>query len=136
MDDLILYLQVLIRQPSVSAINQGLEECALLLAKMMNIAGIRTELLYLSKPKSLKVHAIDNNEKHLTIPPLVFGEVKSKSNPLGKTILFYNHYDVQPIDPIEKWDDDPFSGRVDGNVIFGRGSSDDKGRVYNTVKSC
>ncbi len=56
MDDLISDLQVLIRQPSVSAINQGLEECALLLAKMMKTAGIRTELLYLSKPKSLKAH--------------------------------------------------------------------------------
>jgi acetylornithine deacetylase/succinyl-diaminopimelate desuccinylase-like protein len=135
MDDLISDLQVLIRQPSVSAINQGLEECALLLAKMMNTAGIRTELLYLSKPKSLKAHDIDNNEKHLTIPPLVFGEVKSKSNPLGKTILFYNHYDVQPIDPIEKWDEDPFSGKVDGNVIFGRGSSDDKGELITRLKA-
>lgn len=136
MDDLISDLQVLIRQPSVSAINQGLEECALLLAKMMNTAGIRTELLYLSKPKNLKTKNDDNDdEKYLTIPPLVFGEVKSKSNPLGKTILFYNHYDVQPIDPIEKWDKDPFSGNVDGNVIFGRGSSDDKGELITRLKA-
>jgi acetylornithine deacetylase/succinyl-diaminopimelate desuccinylase-like protein len=136
MDDLISDLQVLIRQPSVSAINQGLEECALLLAKMMNTAGIRTELLYLSKPKNLKTKDDDyDDEKHLTIPPLVFGEVKSKSNPLGKTILFYNHYDVQPIDPIEKWDEDPFSGKVDGNVIFGRGSSDDKGELITRLKA-
>jgi acetylornithine deacetylase/succinyl-diaminopimelate desuccinylase-like protein len=134
MDDLISDLQVLIRQPSVSAINQGLEECALLLAKMMNAAGIKTELLYLSKPKSRKTH--DNHiEKSLSIPPVVFGEVKSKSNPLGKTILFYNHYDVQPIDPIEKWDDDPFSGKVDGNLIFGRGSCDDKGELITRLKA-
>ena len=68
-------------------------------------------------------------------PPLVFGEVKSKSNPLGKTILFYNHYDVQPIDPIENWNEDPFSGKVDGNVIFGRGSSDDKGELITRLKA-
>ncbi len=135
MDDLISDLQVLIRQPSVSAINQGLEECALLLAKMMNTAGIKTELLYLSKAKSRKTHDYEDIEKHLSIPPLVFGEVKSKSNPLGKTILFYNHYDVQPIDPIEKWDDDPFSGKVDGNVIFGRGSCDDKGELITRLKA-
>ena len=54
---------------------------------------------------------------------------------MGKTILFYNHYDVQPIDPIEKWDEDPFSGKVDGNVIFGRGSSDDKGELITRLKA-
>ena len=48
MDELISDLQVLIRQPSVSALHQGLEECALILTKMMNKAGIRTELLYLN----------------------------------------------------------------------------------------
>ncbi len=136
MDDLVSDLQVLIRQPSVSAINEGLEECALLLAKMMNTAGIRTELLYLSKPKNLKTKDGDSDdENQVNIPQLVFGEVKSKSNPLGKTILFYNHYDVQPIDPIEKWDEDPFSGKVDGNIIFGRGSSDDKGELITRLKA-
>ncbi|HXT83920.1 MAG TPA: M20/M25/M40 family metallo-hydrolase [Verrucomicrobiae bacterium] len=137
MDELISDLQVLIRQPSVSATNQGLEECALLLAKMMNKSGITTELLYLSKSDHHKSQDEnkENNENYLTIPPIVFGEVKSKSNPLGKTILFYNHYDVQPIDPIEKWDEDPFSGKVDGNVIFGRGSSDDKGELITRLKA-
>lgn len=131
MDELISDLQVLIRQPSISAINQGLEECAILLSKMMNKAGIKTDLLYLSKSE----YTHNNNENYLTIPPLVFGEVKSKSNPFGKTILFYNHYDVQPIDPIENWDDDPFSGKVDGNMIFGRGSSDDKGELITRLKA-
>ncbi len=131
MGDLISDLQVLIRQPSVSAINQGLEECAVLLSKMMSKAGIRTELLYLSKFDSNNT----KNENYLTIPPLVFGEVKSKSNPLGKTILFYNHYDVQPIDPIENWDDDPFSGKIVGNMIYGRGSSDDKGELITRLKA-
>ena len=51
----------------------------------------------------------------------VHGEVRSKANPNGRTILFYNHYDVQPVDPIELWNADPFSGRVEDNYIYGRG---------------
>src|ERR671939_214032 len=64
-------------------------------------------------------------------------EVKSsKPNPNAKTILFYNHYDVQPEDPIELWDDaDPFSGKVKGNHIFGRGSMDDKGELITRIKA-
>jgi acetylornithine deacetylase/succinyl-diaminopimelate desuccinylase-like protein len=68
-------------------------------------SGINAELLYLD----------GSNNGRNNVPPIVYGEVKSKSNPNGKTILFYNHYDVQPEDPIELWESDPFSGKVDGN---------------------
>src|SRR6476620_14879 len=88
----------------------------------MSKAGIKSELLKLD----------DNLEQ---IPPIVYGEVKSKGNPNGKTILFYNHYDVQPAEQIELWDDDPFSGKIDGNFIFGRGSTDDKGELITRIKA-
>src|SRR4051794_28616933 len=68
-------------------------------------------------------------------PPIVYGEVKSKSNPNGKTILFYNHYDIQPEDPIELWKSDPFSGKVEGGFIYGRGVSDDKGELITRIKA-
>jgi acetylornithine deacetylase/succinyl-diaminopimelate desuccinylase-like protein len=45
------------------------------------------------------------------------------------TLLFYNHYDVQPEDAIELWDKDPFSGHTKGNYIFGRGVADDKSEL-------
>ncbi|MBA3750293.1 MAG: M20/M25/M40 family metallo-hydrolase [Nitrosopumilus sp.] len=137
MDDLISDLQILIRQPSISAINHGLEECALLLSKMMNKSGIKTELLYLEQHLVDRVNTNNgvDNSGNLTIPPVVFGEVKSKCNPYSKTILFYNHYDVQPIDPIENWNEDPFSGKVEGNLIYGRGSSDDKGELITRLKA-
>ncbi len=131
MDDLISDLQTLIRQPSISAINAGLEECALLLSKMMNKAGIKAELLYLDESPRINNY----QESASTVAPVVFGEVKSKSNPNSRTILFYNHYDVQPVDPIEKWEWDPFSGKVEGNMIFGRGSSDDKGEIITRLKA-
>ena len=88
----------------------------------MSDSGISSELLKL-----------DGNSEQVS--PIVYGEVKSKSNPNGKTILFYNHYDVQPAEPIELWHDDPFSGKIDGNFIYGRGASDDKGELITRIKA-
>ncbi len=134
--DLITDLQTLIRQPSVSAKNQGLVDCANLVAQLMRKAGISAELL--SIDNDLQKTMEDNNMDLFTPslpPPVVYGEVKSKSNPNGKTILFYNHYDVQPIEPLELWSEDPFSGKVEGNYIFGRGSADDKGELIARIKA-
>ncbi|MDE1763372.1 MAG: M20/M25/M40 family metallo-hydrolase [Thaumarchaeota archaeon] len=118
MPALISDLQKLIRQPSVSAKNLGLEECAKLVVQMMKKSGIRAEILRLGKG----------------IPPAVYGEVRSKKNP-GKTLLFYNHYDVQPEEPLELWNDPPFSGKMRGNKIYGRGSADDKGELVTRIKA-
>jgi acetylornithine deacetylase/succinyl-diaminopimelate desuccinylase-like protein len=124
MHDVISDLQSLIKQPSISYDRQNLTRCAQLVASIMTRSNIKTELLYLS----------DNEEDG--VPPIVFGEVKSRSNPSGKTILFYNHYDVQPVGPIELWKTaNPFSGHVEGNYIFGRGASDDKGELITRIKA-
>lgn len=122
-DTLTSQLQQLIRVPSVSAKKQlTITKCAELVSEIMSKAGIKSELLKL-----------DYNSEE--IAPVVYGEIKSKNNPDGKTILFYNHYDVQPPEPIELWDDDPFSGKIDGNLIFGRGASDDKGELMTRIKA-
>lgn len=117
MDNLISELQTLIRQPSVSAKNEGIEECAQLVKKILETSGIRSEILRLKN-----------------VAPIVYGEIKSKKNP-NKTLMFYNHYDVQPAEPFELWDDPPFSGKIKGNKIFGRGSSDDKGELITRIKA-
>ena len=118
LNELISELQILIRQPSISAKNEGIEECAKLVAKTLKKSGISSEILRLKKG----------------VAPLIFGEVKSKQNP-NKTLLFYNHYDVQPVEPLDLWNDDPFSGKIKGNKIFGRGSSDDKGELITRIKA-
>jgi len=118
LNELISELQTLIRQPSVSAKNEGIEECAKLVAKILKKSGINSEILRIKKG----------------VAPVVFAEVKSKKNP-HRTILFYNHYDVQPVEPFELWDDNPFSGKIKGNKIFGRGSSDDKGELITRIKA-
>ena len=117
-NELLNDLQTLIRQPSISAKNEGIEECSILVSKMLKKAGVSSEILRLNKNAA----------------PLVFGEVKSKSNP-SKTLLFYNHYDVQPVEPIEEWEYPPFSGKIIGNKIFGRGASDDKGELITRIKA-
>ncbi|WP_205963435.1 M20/M25/M40 family metallo-hydrolase [Roseicella aquatilis] len=59
----------------------------------------------------------------------------------GPSALFYGHYDVQPVDPLELWDHDPFEPMLadlpDGSrIIKGRGASDDKGQVMVFIEAC
>ncbi len=117
-NNLILDLQTLIRQPSVSAKNEGIEECAKLVKKLLKKTGLKSEILRLKKG----------------VAPIVYGEIKSKQNS-AKTLMFYNHYDVQPAEPFDLWNDPPFSGTRKGNKIFGRGATDDKGELITRIKA-
>ena len=129
-EDLVADLQSLIRQRSVSAKKQGLEQCAAVVAGIMIKAGIDTRILNLPKDGSL-------GDASSMAPPIVYGEVitKRKTNGLTRTLMFYNHYDVQPEDPIELWEHDPYEGVIEGDYIYGRGSSDDKGELITRIKA-
>ena len=118
MNELISDLQDLIRQPSVSAKNEGIEECAILVHKLLKKTGVKSKILRLRKG----------------VAPIVYGEIQSKQNP-SKTMMFYNHYDVQPAEPFDLWDNPPFSGTRKGNKIFGRGATDDKGELITRIKA-
>jgi acetylornithine deacetylase/succinyl-diaminopimelate desuccinylase-like protein len=57
-------------------------------------------------------------------------------NAPGKpTILFYGHYDVQPVDPVELWTSPPFEATVRDGEIYARGAADDKGQVFMHIKA-
>jgi len=96
----------LVAIPSVAAQDRGIGPCAELVRDLLTERGYRAEIC-----------PTDGN-------PVVCGEGDGASD---RTLLFYNHYDVQPAEPLELWDSEPFvMARRDGKV-FGRGISDDKG---------
>jgi acetylornithine deacetylase/succinyl-diaminopimelate desuccinylase-like protein len=65
--------------------------------------------------------------------PVVYGE--KIIDPSKPTVLVYGHYDVQPVDPLNLWNNDPFDPTIIDGKIFARGSADDKGQVYMHVKA-
>jgi acetylornithine deacetylase/succinyl-diaminopimelate desuccinylase-like protein len=105
----------LVAQPSVSATNDGVEECAHLVKNMVEEIGGKAQLLRLEGA-----------------PPLVYGEV-TRSGP-AKTVLIYNHYDVQPPEPLELWKSPPFKPETRDGRMYGRGVSDDKGHLVARLK--
>ncbi|MEO0676484.1 MAG: M20/M25/M40 family metallo-hydrolase, partial [Pseudomonadota bacterium] len=72
--------------------------------------------------------------------PMVVAHTKDASGTSGPHVMFYGHYDVQPVDPIDLWHRDPFDPTLEdtdkGRVIRGRGSSDDKGQLMTFVEAC
>ncbi len=65
--------------------------------------------------------------------PVVFGQ--KIIDPRAKTVLVYGHYDVQPVEPLDKWKHDPFDPQVHDGAIWGRGANDDKGQLFMHVKA-
>ncbi|MFF5994072.1 dipeptidase [Lysinibacillus sp. KU-BSD001] len=81
------------------------------------------------KRVNLENISIDETGGH----PVVYGDwLHAPGKP---TILFYGHYDVQPVDPLHLWETPPFDPQVRDNKLFARGASDDKGQVFMHLKT-
>ena len=65
--------------------------------------------------------------------PVVYGDWLHADG--APTILFYGHYDVQPVDPLNLWDSPPFEATIRDGEIYARGSADDKGQVFMHLKA-
>jgi acetylornithine deacetylase/succinyl-diaminopimelate desuccinylase-like protein len=65
--------------------------------------------------------------------PVVYGDWLGAEG--APTILFYGHYDVQPVDPVNLWTSPPFEATVRDGEIYARGSADDKGQVFMHFKA-
>jgi acetylornithine deacetylase/succinyl-diaminopimelate desuccinylase-like protein len=66
--------------------------------------------------------------------PIVYGEWLG-AGPDAPTVLIYGHYDVQPVEPLELWESEPFTPTQRGESLYGRGASDMKGQVTATLKA-
>ena len=65
--------------------------------------------------------------------PVVYGF--KNVDPSAKTVLVYGHYDVQPAEPLEKWNSDPFEPEVHDGAVWARGANDDKGQLFMHIKA-
>ena len=109
----------LLRIPSISADSshkEDMNKCAEAVKKSLLSAGAdRSEIF--------------QTDGH----PIVYGEkIVDASLP---TVLVYGHYDVQPADPLELWDSNPFEPVIKNDKIFARGACDDKGQFFMHVKA-
>jgi acetylornithine deacetylase/succinyl-diaminopimelate desuccinylase-like protein len=105
-------LKTFCAQPSVAAQNWGLVECAQLVSEMLERRGFNVQIMPTGGA------------------PVVLAERKGKRD---KTLLFYNHYDVQPPDPMDLWETPPFEPSLRDGKLFARGVSDDKGHITSRL---
>src|ERR671932_1761321 len=108
-DGMLEQLKTLVRQPSISAQDVGVKECAELLAGMMRTDGIDTRVM--PTPGQ----------------PMIVG--LGEAVPGAPTVLVYGHYDVQPVDPLDAWVSPPFEPTIRDGRLWGRGTGDNKGQL-------
>src|SRR5581483_4683168 len=65
--------------------------------------------------------------------PIVYGDWLHA--PGAPTVLFYGHYDVQPVDPLSLWESPPFEATIRDGELYARGAADDKGQVFMHFKA-
>ena len=102
-----------LRQPSVAATGQGITEMAALVARRLATLG-----------SAVQIVPTDGNA-----PPVVWAEIGEGD----RTLLIYNHYDVQPAEPFDLWLSPPFEPTVRDGILYARGASDDKGELVTRI---
>ncbi|MBY3378846.1 dipeptidase [Rhizobium laguerreae] len=123
LDDSLARLFELIRIPSVSTDPAYRDHC-------------RAAGEWLSR--DLAAIGFEASVRKTTGHPMVVAHEKAASGP---HLLFYGHYDVQPVDPLALWTSDPFEPRMEAlpngdTAIVARGASDDKGQLMTFVEAC
>jgi len=125
-------------------IDADLDQSTNRLLELLRIQSISTDPAYKAEcdraadwlVEDLKTIGFDASKRETPGHPMVVAH----SSGDGPHVMFYGHYDVQPIDPIDLWDRDPFDPQIEdtakGKVIRGRGSSDDKGQLMTFVEAC
>jgi acetylornithine deacetylase/succinyl-diaminopimelate desuccinylase-like protein len=118
LDDSLATLTELCRLPSVSAQGTAIDETAEHVSGLLRALGFETRIL----PKP----ALSGAEGPPGAQPVVYAEHGGRSS---RTLMFYDHYDVQPAEPLELWSSPPFEPAVRGGKLYGRGICDNKGNI-------
>lgn len=101
--------------PSVSAKGEAQRPCAEMVVELMRAEGLEAEVMETAGG-----------------PPIAFGMARAERED-APTLLFYNHYDVQPAEPLELWESPPFELTVRDGHAYARGVADDKGHIVSRL---
>lgn len=135
-------------EPVLSHIDANLPNALERLLDLLRLKSISTDPAYTSDcaaaadwlVQDLTSIGIDAQIYETPGHPMVLGHVDGPKDSSAPHLVFYGHYDVQPVDPVDLWNSDPFDPQVEdtakGRVIRGRGSSDDKGQLMTFVEAC
>ena len=128
----------------ISTIDDELPNALERLFQLIEIPSISTDPAYSGNCRdaaewlavNLAEMGFDSAVRSTSGHPIVVGHDSGDS----RRFLFYGHYDVQPVDPVDLWNRDPFKPMLEdapgGKIIRGRGSSDDKGQLMTFVEAC
>ena len=114
-DSFIEELRTFCAQPSISATGEGIEEMTEMVRQEMLNLGAEVQILEVAPGE----------------PQVVYASLGQGD----KTLLIYNHYDVQPADPLELWDSPPFEPTLRNGKMYGRGVSDNKGNLLYRIQA-
>jgi len=112
LDENLAELSRFVAQPSIAAQGVGMDACAALVVRMLERRGFVVQRLPSGGPDVI---------------------VAERAGRRDRTLLVYNHYDVQPAEPLELWTSPPFEPVLRDGKLFGRGVSDDKGHLTSRL---
>lgn len=111
-DEYTEFLRTLVRQPSIADTGEGIQDMVKLVKK--SLRGIGAQPQEVPTPGN----------------PVIYAEIKGERD---KTFGFYDHYDVQPVDPLNEWVTPPYSADVRDGAIYGRGVADNKNGLASKI---
>jgi acetylornithine deacetylase/succinyl-diaminopimelate desuccinylase-like protein len=127
-------------------IDQDIDQSVARLFALLRIASISTDPAYKDQCRAAAEHVaadlksigFEASVRPTAGHPVVVGKSNSATGP---RVLFYGHYDVQPVDPLNLWKTPPFEPRIetlpDGRkIIVARGACDDKGQAMTFIEAC
>jgi len=131
--------------PVLDRIDSDIDDAVARLMELMRLQSVSTDPAYKAEvdraadwlADDLASLGVAASKRDTQGHPMVVGHADGP----GPHLLFYGHYDVQPVDPLDLWDHPPFEPRIEdhpahGKIIRGRGASDDKGQLMTFVEAC